>query len=56
MRPTMVPLASAGQPVPVRPLAWPVVEMLVATLRKLAHDLTNSMVAGVSMVDLTLLK
>lgn len=52
----MVPLASAGQPVPVRPLPWPVVELLVATLRKLAHDLTNSMVAGVSMVDLTLLK
>jgi len=52
----MLPLASAAQPVPVRPLPWPVVELLVGTLRKLAHDLTNSMVAGVSMVDLTLLK
>lgn len=46
----------AGAPVHVRALPWPVVELLVDTMRKLAHDLTNAMVAGVSMVDLTLLK
>lgn len=36
----------------VQALPWPIVELLSGALRKLAHDLTNSMVAGVSMIDL----
>lgn len=40
----------------VQPLPWPVVELFSASLRKLAHDLTNSLVAAVSLVDLTLMK
>ena len=46
----------AREPVLVLALPWPVVRLLVDTMRKFAHDLTNTIVAGVSMVDLTLLK
>lgn len=40
----------------VRPLPWSTIELLSTMLRKLAHDLTNSMVAGISLVDLMQMK
>lgn len=49
-------LPSLGTSHRVRPLPWPVIELLSATLRKLAHDITNSMVASVSHVDLMALR
>lgn len=54
--------ASTANPQPsptsqrVHALPWPTVELLTASLRKLSHDVTNSLVAAVSMVDLALLK
>lgn len=35
----------------VRPLPWPVIELLSATLRKLEHDIRNGMVASVAYTD-----
>jgi hypothetical protein len=39
------------QPVRVQALPWPVLEALQPLLRKLAHDLGNALVAGVTMAD-----
>ena len=35
----------------VQSIPWPVLELLQPVLRKLAHDLGNAMVAGVTMAD-----
>jgi C4-dicarboxylate-specific signal transduction histidine kinase len=44
------------QLVRVCPLPWSTIDLLGTMLRKLAHDLTNSMVAGISLVDLMQMK
>ncbi len=40
----------------VQPLPWATIEVLTVAMRKLAHDLMNSLVASVSLVDLTAMR
>lgn len=40
----------------VHPLAWATIEVLTVAMSKLAHDLTNALVASVALVDLTAMR